>query len=120
MRTMCARVVMLAAVLSGAVPIAAQNELNEKVDSNNAEWIGTSKHFHANTELSTQKKETSAFLPSSLYELGAVDPEKFKDAEEQGTHLPSLHSSEFAPLPEPNIRVGVEAMTSAAMDLLEK
>jgi amidohydrolase len=70
MRTMCARVVMLAAVLSGAVPIAAQTELNEKVDSNIADWIGTYKHLHANPELSTQEKETSAFIASSLRKLG--------------------------------------------------
>jgi amidohydrolase len=70
MRTMCARIVMLAAVLSGAVPIAAQNELNERVDSNIADWVGTYKHFHANPELSTQEKETSALIASSLRRLG--------------------------------------------------
>ena len=70
MRTMCARVVMLAAVLSGAVPIAAQTKLNEKVDSNIADWIGTYKHLHANPELSTQEKETSAFIASSLRKFG--------------------------------------------------
>ena len=43
MRTMCARVVLLAAVLSGAVPIAAQNELDEKIDNNIADWVGTCK-----------------------------------------------------------------------------
>jgi amidohydrolase len=70
MRTMCARVVMLAAALSGAVPIAAQNALDEKVDSNIADWIGTYKYLHANPELSTQEKETSAFIASSLRKLG--------------------------------------------------
>jgi len=40
---MCARVVLLAAVLSGAVPIAAQNELDEKIDNNIADWVGTCK-----------------------------------------------------------------------------
>jgi amidohydrolase len=70
MRTICARIVMLAAVLSGAVPIAAQNELNERVDSNIADWVGTYKHFHANPELSTQEKETSALIASSLRRLG--------------------------------------------------
>jgi hypothetical protein len=40
---MWARVVLLAAVLSGAVPIAAQNERDEKIDSNIADWVGTCK-----------------------------------------------------------------------------
>jgi amidohydrolase len=55
-----------------------------------------------------------------MFWLGAVDPAKIKDAEEKGTRLPSLHSSEFAPLPEPAIRTGVKAMTTVVMDLLQK
>ena len=58
--------------------------------------------------------------PISMFWLGAVDPAKIKDAQAKGTRLPSLHSSEFAPLPEPAIRTGVKAMTSAVMDLLKK
>ena len=58
--------------------------------------------------------------PITMFWLGAVDPEKIKEAQEKGTRLPSLHSSEFAPLPEPAIRTGVKAMTSAVMDLLKK
>ncbi len=58
--------------------------------------------------------------PICMFWLGAVDPQKIKDAQEKGTRLPSLHSSEFAPLPEPAIRTGVKAMTSAVMDLLKK
>jgi hypothetical protein len=34
--------------------------------------------------------------------------------------LPSLHSSKFAPMPEPTIRVGIIGMTSAALDLMKK
>jgi hippurate hydrolase len=58
--------------------------------------------------------------PISMFWLGAVDPAIWKDAQERGTRLPSLHSGEFAPLPEPAIRAGVKAMTAAAMDLLRK
>lgn len=58
--------------------------------------------------------------PICMFWLGAVDPEKIKQAQEQGTPLPSLHSSEFAPQPEPAIRTGVKAMTSVVMDLLRK
>ena len=36
-----------------------------------------------------------------------------------GKPLPSLHSSEFAPDPDPTIATGVKAMTVAAMDLLK-
>jgi hypothetical protein len=58
--------------------------------------------------------------PICMFWLGAVDPAKIKDAEEKGTRLPSLHSSEFRPMPEPAIRAGVKGMTTVVMDLLPK
>ncbi|HKM67102.1 MAG TPA: amidohydrolase [Candidatus Acidoferrum sp.] len=58
--------------------------------------------------------------PISMFWLGATDPAKWKEAQEKGTRLPGPHSSEFAPLPEPAIRTGVKAMTTAATDLLHK
>jgi len=58
--------------------------------------------------------------PICMFWLGATDPVKWKEAQEKGTRLPGPHSSEFAPLPEPAIRAGVKAMTTAAMDLLPK
>ena len=57
-------------------------------------------------------------IPITIFWLGAVDPEKVRHAEETGATLPSLHSSEFAPLPGPAIRTGVLAMTSAVLDLM--
>lgn len=58
--------------------------------------------------------------PICMFQLGAVDPAKIKEAKEKGTHLPGLHSSEFAPVPEPTIRTGVKAMTAVVLDLLKK
>jgi hippurate hydrolase len=58
--------------------------------------------------------------PICMFWLGATDPQKWKEAQEKGTRLPGPHSSEFAPLPEPAIRAGVKAMTTAATDLLQK
>jgi amidohydrolase len=59
-------------------------------------------------------------VPISMFWLGAVDPVKIKEAQEKGTRLPTLHSSEFAPLPEPAIRTGVKAMTAAVLGLMKK
>jgi hippurate hydrolase len=58
--------------------------------------------------------------PICMFWLGASDPVKWQEANEKGTRLPGPHSSEFAPLPEPAIRTGVKAMTSAVFDLLKK
>jgi len=59
-------------------------------------------------------------IPSTMFWLGAVDPAKVKESKQTGRPLPSLHSSLFAPLPEPTLRTGVKAMTSAVLELMKK
>jgi len=59
-------------------------------------------------------------IPATLFTLGAVDPLKVKQSKEGGAPLPSLHSALFAPVPEPTIRTGIKAMTSAVLELMKK
>jgi hippurate hydrolase len=59
-------------------------------------------------------------VPVCLFRVGAVAPEKVAESEKSGVALPSLHSSKFAPVPEPTIKTGVTAVTAAALDLLAK
>jgi hippurate hydrolase len=59
-------------------------------------------------------------IPTCMFTLGAVDPDKVAQSRRTGTPLPSLHSSLFAPLPEPTIRTGVKAMTAAVLELMKK
>ena len=59
-------------------------------------------------------------IPAVDFHIGAVDPVKIADSKKNGTPLPSLHSSKFAPVPEPTIRVGVIGMTSAVLELMKK
>ena len=59
-------------------------------------------------------------IPVVQFTLGAVDPAKVQRSKETGTPLPSLHSAMFAPLPEPALRTGIKAMTSAVLDLMKK
>ena len=59
-------------------------------------------------------------IPICMFFLGAVDPAKVAESKETGVALPSLHSSLFAPLPEPTIRMGVKGMTSVVLDLMKK
>lgn len=63
---------------------------------------------------------TKKKIPSALFWLGAVDPEKYAEAKANNTSLPSLHSSKFAPVPESTIKTGITGMTSAALMLLDK
>jgi hippurate hydrolase len=59
-------------------------------------------------------------IPVCQFSLGAVDAAKLEESRRTGTPLPGLHSSLWAPIPEPTLRTGVKAMTSAALDLLMK
>lgn len=59
-------------------------------------------------------------IPATIVWLGASDPAKVKQSQESGVPLPGLHSALFAPVPEPTLRTGVKAMTSAVLELMKK
>ena len=60
-------------------------------------------------------------IPAVYFHVGAVDPAKMAESKKPGSPpLPTLHSSKFAPVPEPTIRTGVVAMTTAVVDLTKK
>jgi hippurate hydrolase len=61
-----------------------------------------------------------AGVPAVEFWLGGVEPHKFQKAQAEGTPLPALHSSEWAPDREKTIRTGVSALTAIALDLLSK
>ena len=48
------------------------------------------------------------------------EAEQMKEAERTGKSLPSLHSSLWAPLPEPTIKTAVTAMSAAVLELMGK
>jgi hippurate hydrolase len=58
-------------------------------------------------------------IPTLMFRLGATPAEKLAESRRTGTPVPSLHSSRFAPLPEPTIRTGILCMTAAVLDLLK-
>ncbi|MEZ6242263.1 MAG: amidohydrolase [Phycisphaerales bacterium] len=59
-------------------------------------------------------------IPSLMFRLGAVKQDFYDSSKRRGVVLPSLHTPYFAPDPEPTITTGVEAMTTAAMEILGK
>lgn len=59
-------------------------------------------------------------IPATIFWLGASDPAKVKQSRDSGVALPGLHSGLFAPVPEPTLRTGVKAMTSAVLELMKK
>lgn len=59
-------------------------------------------------------------IPSLMFRLGTVNSEVFENSMAKGKRLPTLHSADFAPDPEPTIKTGVRAMTEAALMLFNQ
>jgi amidohydrolase len=59
-------------------------------------------------------------IPAVDFHIGAVEPAKIAEYKQAEKELPTLHSSKFAPVPEPTIRVGIIGMTSAVLELMKK
>ncbi|NOX99481.1 MAG: amidohydrolase [Verrucomicrobia bacterium] len=59
-------------------------------------------------------------IPICIFWLGGVETEAMKDSLSSGQALPSLHSSLFAPDPEPTIKTGVANLVSAVLSLAGK
>jgi hippurate hydrolase len=61
-----------------------------------------------------------AGVPIFMFRLGSISPQRMEEFSKAGRTLPSLHSAEYFPAPEPTITTGVTAMSAAIMDLLRK
>jgi amidohydrolase len=57
-----------------------------------------------------------AGVPILMMWIGAVDPDVLARAKRDGTVLPGLHSSLFAPVPEPTVTTGIETLVAAAKE----
>jgi len=71
----------------------------------------------------TPSEDYSAYVnagvaKSLFFTIGVYDPAGFAAAQAEGKPLPYNHSPHFAPVPEPAIRTGVEAMTLAVLSVL--
>ena len=61
-----------------------------------------------------------AGVPSVYFAIGGYDPKAMAEARASGKPMAVNHSPFFAPVPEPSIRTGVEAMTLAVMNLAQE
>jgi hippurate hydrolase len=61
-----------------------------------------------------------AGVPSFYFSLGGLDPKALEAAKAKNEPVAGNHSPLFAPVPEPTIRTGVEAMSLVLLDVLQK
>ncbi len=85
-------------------------------------WLGATQVKTIDAEMGGEDfgrfGRTTEKVPISLFRVGAVAPAAVAESARTGQPLPSLHSSKFAPVPEPTLKTGVTALTAAALDLL--
>ncbi|TQV71483.1 amidohydrolase [Aliikangiella marina] len=112
-------------VLDESTPAAYNNpKLTENVVQRFIELFGENKIFTLKPEMVGEDfgryGQVEPKIPSLMFRLGTVESSKFERAKTGTERLPTLHSSDFAPDPEPTIKTGVKAMASAALLLLNK
>jgi len=61
-----------------------------------------------------------AGVPSFYFGIGGLDPAMLRKAAADKTPVAGNHSPLFAPVPEPSIRTGAEAMSLVLLDVLQK
>ena len=61
-----------------------------------------------------------AGVPSFYFGIGGLEPQAWFAATAAKKPIPGNHSPEFAPVPEPSIRTGAEAMALVVLDALQK
>ena len=60
-----------------------------------------------------------AGVPAFLFRVGSVPQKRIQESQRPGGRpLPSLHSAEYAPDPEPTITSGIQTMVAAVLELL--
>jgi len=95
--------------LAKKVQISIESELG-KVNVQKSEPVMAGEDFGLYTL--TEDK-----IPSTIFWLGGVPVKDYEESVKNGTSLPSLHSSKFAPDYPVAIKTGVRAMTASALDL---
>jgi hippurate hydrolase len=109
----------------GATPATFNTPgLTRRLHGTLTQWLGADHVLAIDAEMIGEDFSnfglTTEHVPLCLFRVGAVDPAKAAESERTGVPLPSLHSSKFAPVPEPTIKTAITATVAAVLDLLGK
>lgn len=97
--------------------------LTERLSGVFVKALGSQNVFKSSPEMGSEdfgRFGLEGQIPTVMFWVGASDPVKVAESKRTGVPLPSAHSPLFAPLPEPTIRTGVKAMTSAVLELMKR
>lgn len=101
--------------------------INEKTVADRVaeSFAGHFEHFDADTPRTNIAEDFSTLatcrgIPSCFWFTGAIDPQVWDRAQASGEEIPGNHSALFAPVIQPTMRVGVDALCLAALTFLRK
>jgi len=57
-------------------------------------------------------------IPEAMFHVGAVNPQKFVEAQQSGAQLPSLHSALFAPELQPTLKTAIQTEVTELLELM--
>ena len=87
-------------------------------------WFGQTNVFQQAPSMGgedfSEYGRTPAKIPVCMLRVGGVAPERLAESRRTGKALPSLHSSLWAPVPEPTIKMGVTTLVAATLELMAK
>jgi amidohydrolase len=99
-------------------------ELTEKLAGAFKSWFGDANVIKKKPTMGgedfSEYGRTENKIPICMFTVGGVKPEDVKESDRTGKPLPSLHSSLWAPLPEPTIKTAITAMSAAVLELMGK
>ncbi|KAJ5215650.1 uncharacterized protein N7498_002057 [Penicillium cinerascens] len=103
-------------------PTTNDNSLASQVavsfDSHFESFDGDTPRTNVSEDFSTLA--TCRGLPSCFWLTGCIDPEVWDKAQSSGEEIPGNHSALFAPVIQPTMKVGVDALCLAALTFLKK
>ncbi len=87
-------------------------------------WLGTDKVLAQKPVMGgedfSEYGRAEPKIPICMLWLGTIDRGVFDEFKRTGKSLPSLHSSEFRPAPQPSIKTGITALSAAVLELAPK
>ncbi|HVU16873.1 MAG TPA: amidohydrolase [Candidatus Didemnitutus sp.] len=113
-------------VIDGEATPATYNtpELTRRLRVAITAWVGPDHVVTTQAEMAGEDfsrfGRTPEKIPLCLFRVGAADPAKVAESARTGVPLPPLHSSHFAPVPEPTIKAAINATVAAVLNLLPK
>lgn len=103
-------------------PTTNDNSLASQVavsfDSHFESFDGDTPRTNVSEDFSTLA--TCRGLPSCFWLTGCIDPELWDKAQSSGEEIPGNHSALFAPVIQPTMKVGVDALCLAALTFMKK